>query len=150
MDFTFTLPEDFLTKSPKTDLKLPEGFSEILLHSCCAPCSTAVLECLLQNNIKTTVLFYNPNIQPYDEYETRRDEWQRLCDLLNVPTIVGDYEIKEWLNCIKGFEDSPERGARCYQCFTHRLKVTAQYAKKLNINLFTTTLATSRWKNKLI
>ena len=148
MEFNFNLPKDYLTKSPKTDLKLPSPYKSIVLHSCCAPCSTAVLECLIQNNIKPVVFFYNPNIHPLDEYIKRRDEWLHLCNLLKLQTIIGDYDKDNWFDKTRGFECEPERGKRCDICFKMRLKETAKVAVILNIGLFTTTLCTSRWKSK--
>lgn len=148
MEFNFTLPADFLTKSPHTDLKLPAGYTRVVLHSCCAPCSTAVLECLLQNKIKPVVFFFNPNIHPQDEYLKRRDEWLHLCELLKVETVIGDYEPRCFFEATRGFEQEKERGQRCDLCFKLRLVETAKLAVKLNIGLFTTTLCTSRWKSK--
>ncbi len=148
MDFNFTLPCGYGRSSPKDDLKLPEGFGSVVLHSCCAPCSTAVLECLVQNGIRPVVFFFNPNIHPRAEYDTRRDEWKRLCDLLGLEAVEGDYEPEKWLAKAKGLEDEPERGRRCSMCFEMRLEATARFALSRGIALFTTTLATSRWKSK--
>lgn len=148
MEFTFTLPQDYGASSPKKDLTLPEGEREVLLHSCCAPCSTAVLECMIANGIRPQVFFCNPNIQPQDEYEKRRDEWLRLCGLLKLETAVDPYDTAKWFECIKGFEDEPERGRRCDRCFAFRLTRAARFAKERGIRVFTTTLATSRWKSK--
>jgi predicted adenine nucleotide alpha hydrolase (AANH) superfamily ATPase len=148
MDFDFTLPQDYGSSSPKTDLRLPDGFSGVVLHSCCAPCSTAVLECLVQNGIKPVVFFFNPNIHPKAEYETRRDEWMRLCSLLGLEAVEGSYEPEKWLESARGLEDEPERGRRCSMCFEMRLEATARFAVSMGIGLFTTTLATSRWKSK--
>lgn len=148
MKFDFSLPPDFLTKSPRTDLKLPDGYSKVVLHSCCAPCSTAVLECLLQNKIEPVVFFYNPNIHPKDEYLKRRDEWLHLCELLKVKTIIGDYDVENFFEKTANFKCEKERGKRCDICFKMRLVATAKLAVKLDINLFTTTLCTSRWKSK--
>ncbi len=148
MEFDFSLPDDFLTKSPKTDLKLPEGYSKVVLHSCCAPCSTAVLECLLQNKIEPVVFFYNPNIHPNEEYIKRRDEWLHLCNLLKIKTIIGDYDVDNFFKKTEAYKFEKERGKRCEICFKMRLLETAKLAVALNIGLFTTTLCTSRWKSK--
>lgn len=148
MEFDFSLPADFLTKSPRTDLKLPDGYSKVVLHSCCAPCSTAVLECLLQNKIEPVVFFYNPNIHPNEEYIKRRDEWLHLCQLLKVKAIVGDYDVDNFFKKTEDYKFEKERGKRCDICFKMRLLETAKLAAKLNIGLFTTTLCTSRWKSK--
>ncbi len=148
MDFNFTLPDDFAKDSPKKDLVLPDGANGLVLHCCCAPCSTSLVECLLFNNIKPLMFFYNPNIYPQEEYEKRRDEWCHLCELLGLEYVIGDYNYKEWLEKIRGLEHEPERGSRCLKCFTHRLSVTALFARERGINTFTTTLCTSRWKSK--
>lgn len=148
MSADFVLPDDYLKSTPKKQLPLPDNFNGVVLHCCCAPCSTAVLECLLFHGIKPVLFFYNPNIQPKAEYEKRREEWERLGSLLNLETVNGDYAVKEWLLKTKGLEHEPERGKRCDVCFEHRLTVTAEFAKKRSITYFTTTLATSRWKNK--
>ena len=148
MNFTFILPENYLDNSPKNDLVLPEGANGVVLHCCCAPCSIGQVQCLLVNNIKPLMFFYNPNIYPEDEYIKRRDEWICLCEQLNLEYIIGDYNHQEYLDSVKGLEDEPERGNRCLMCFKHRLLVTAQVAKQRNLNLFATTLCTSRWKSK--
>ncbi|MCR5535895.1 MAG: epoxyqueuosine reductase QueH [Succinivibrio sp.] len=148
MQQTFTLPDDYLSTTPKQQLELPEGFNGVVLHCCCAPCSTAVLECLLFHKLKPLVFFYNPNIHPLDEYAKRRDEWLELCDKLKLEAVVGDYNKEEWLAKVRGLEHEPERGARCTVCFTERLLATALLAKARGISHFTTTLATSRWKSK--
>ncbi|MBO6257775.1 MAG: epoxyqueuosine reductase QueH [Succinivibrio sp.] len=148
MPADFTLPDDYLKSTPKKELTLPDGFNGVVLHCCCAPCSTAVLECLLFFGIKPVLFFYNPNIQPKAEYEKRREEWLHLANLLKLEAVNGDYDVREWLLKTKGLEHEPERGLRCDVCFTHRLTVTASFAKSRGITYFTTTLATSRWKNK--
>lgn len=148
MEFDFLLPENFAEDSPKNDLKLPEGANGLVVHCCCAPCSTSLLECLLFNRIKPLMFFYNPNIYPDEEYIKRRDEWIHLCRLTNTEYVVGDYDYQKWKEVIKGLENEPERGGRCLKCFTHRLTVTALFSKERGINTFTTTLCTSRWKSK--
>ncbi len=118
----------------------------VLLHSCCAPCSSAILEWLLNNDYAPTVFYYNPNIYPEAEYLTRKNECIRYCETLNVPFVDGDADHAKWLEAVKGLEDEPERGARCRACFGHRMAATALKAKELGITRFTTTLAGSRWK----
>ncbi len=148
MEFDFTLPDNYGLTTPKKELVVPNEAKSVILHCCCAPCSTAVLECLLAYKIKPILFFFNPNIHPRDEYEKRRDEWLRLAKLNDVEAVIGDYDTKSWFEKVKGLEHCPERAERCDECFYMRLKATAILAKEREINLFTTTLATSRWKSK--
>ena len=141
------LPEDF-GSSPKKTLNLPDDFTGLVVHCCCAPCSGAMFEYFKEQNLKIHVFFYNPNIHPQSEYEKRRDELVKFCKLLNFDVTVGDYDTKEWFKAVKGLEKEPERGLRCSVCFARRLTVTALFTKEINFSHFTTTLATSRWKNK--
>lgn len=121
---------------------------KILLHSCCAPCSSAILEWLLNNGYEPTVFFFNPNIFPQEEYMVRKNECVRYCEKLGVPFVDGDYDHALWRETVKGLEDEPERGARCRQCFGLRMRATAKVAQMLGIEHFTTTLAGSRWKRQ--
>lgn len=148
MIFNFSLPQNFGQNSPLKGLKLPTGANGLVVHCCCAPCTTSMIEALISNDIRPIMFFYNPNIYPFDEYEKRRDEWVHLCKLLNLEYEIGDYDYQEYLRVIKGLEHEPERGGRCLECFTHRLKATALFSKQKGINTFTTTLCTSRWKSK--
>lgn len=141
------LPPDFLN-TPKHELTLPEGMTGFTLHCCCAPCAGAMLECFKVHKLSPTVFFYNPNIMPGPEYVRRRDELIALCKLLGFEYAVGDYDVRSFLKLVAGHESDPERSERCSLCFTHRLTVTAQFAKSLGHSHFTTTLATSRWKSK--
>jgi len=120
---------------------------EVLLHACCAPCSSAIVEWLLNNGVRPTIFYYNPNIYPLEEYEIRKNESKRHAESLGIKWIDGDYDHKEWLNGIFGLESEPERGRRCEQCFTLRLIATARKAHELGIRWFATTLASSRWKS---
>ncbi len=119
----------------------------ILLHSCCAPCSGAVLECLIQNGLDVTVFFSNSNIVPRDEYELRKAELMRYCDALGVECVDDDYDHEAWLDGVRGLENEPERGARCSRCFRLRLYRAASYAAGHGFALLATTLASSRWKD---
>jgi predicted adenine nucleotide alpha hydrolase (AANH) superfamily ATPase len=121
--------------------------TNILLHTCCAPCSVAVLEWLLRNDYEPTLFYYNPNIFPQEEYEKRKQELTRYAEKLQLRVIDGDYEHNEWLASVKGLENEPERGARCEKCFEMRLIKTAQMAVQRGMDLFATTLASSRWKD---
>ena len=126
---------------------VPDGVSEVLLHACCAPCSSAIVEWLLQHDIHPTIFYYNPNIFPLEEYEIRKNESKRHADSLGVRWIDGDYDHNAWLQGVCGLEDEPERGRRCEQCFTLRLTAAARKAQELGIKYFATTLASSRWKS---
>jgi len=131
----------------KVQLQIPEGATKILLHSCCAPCSTAIIECLLDNNIRPTIFYHNPNIFPKEEYEIRKAENIRYAKSLNLDFIDADYNHEYWLDCMKNLEDEPERGKRCLNCFKQRMLATARYAHENNFQVITTTLASSRWKS---
>jgi len=132
-------------KSPA--IIVPEGLHEVLLHACCAPCSSAIVEWMLAHDIKPTIFYYNPNIYPHEEYEIRKNESKRHAESLGVQWIDGDYDHEGWLQDVCGMENEPERGRRCEQCFTLRLTKAAQEARKLGLQYFTTTLASSRWKS---
>lgn len=126
---------------------IPEGCQEVLLHACCAPCSSAIVEWLVQHRVKPTVFYFNPNIFPREEYEIRKQESKRHAESLGIQWVDGDYDHEEWRCGIRGLEDEPERGSRCEQCFTLRLTETARKAQELGILYFATTLASSRWKS---
>ena len=119
----------------------------MLLHTCCAPCSSAIVECLLANGIQPTLYFFNPNIFPNDEYEKRKAECIRHAQMLNIRFVDADYDHVKWLETVKGLEDEPERGARCLACFRLRLTATAMFAVENRFKVFATTLASSRWKS---
>ena len=126
---------------------------KILLHSCCAPCSSQVIT-LLTEYFDITILYYNPNIYPKDEYIKRKEEQIKLINEIEhkneIDIIDCDYENNIYENTIKGLENEPEGGKRCQQCFILRLEKTAQIAKKLNYNYFSTTLTVSPHKNSTI
>lgn len=130
-----------------TKLTPPIPTDKILLHACCAPCSSAIVECLLANGIRPTLFYYNPNIFPEEEYMKRKNEAIRHCQLLGLDFVDADYQHKTWLNEICGLENEPERGARCLKCFEIRLQAAAHYAATHGFQVFATTLSTSRWKN---
>ena len=133
-------------------IKIPEGCTEVLLHACCAPCSSAIVEWMLVNGVRPTIFYYNPNIWPREEYEIRKQESKRHAEGLGIQWIDGDYDHEEWRNEVSRCEDydytsEPERGRRCEQCFTLRLTRTARKAQELGLKYFATTLASSRWKS---
>lgn len=126
---------------------------KVLLHSCCAPCSAAILEWMGQNGYEPTILFYNPNIFPEEEYLKRKNEIVRYAREIEVAIVdldgneLWEQQHAQWLECTVGLENEPERGGRCLACFRHRLCVAADYAAGHGFPLFTTTLASSRWKD---
>ena len=128
-------------------IQKPEGLSQVLLHACCAPCSSAIVEWMLQHDVRPTIYYFNPNIWPREEYEIRKKESKRHAESLGLTWIDGDYDHEEWLHGVCGLEGEPERGRRCERCFTLRLIAAAKKAQELNIQYFTTTLASSRWKS---
>lgn len=128
-------------------IQVPEGASKVMLHACCAPCSSAIVEWMLHHDITPVIYYYNPNIYPREEYEHRKEESKRHAEALGVEWVDGDYDHQAWLLCAKGMEREPERGRRCYQCFLMRLKATAVQAQGLGLRYFATTLASSRWKS---
>ena len=125
----------------------PEDCDRVLLHACCAPCSSAIVEWLVQHDVRPTIYYYNPNIWPLEEYEIRKQESKRHAESLGLEWIDGDYDHDAWLEGVCGLESEPERGRRCEQCFTLRLTATARKAMELDIPYFATTLASSRWKS---
>lgn len=135
--------------------KIIEGISgekrpRLLLHSCCAPCSSYVLE-YLSEYFEITVFYYNPNISPEKEYRMRVEEQQRLISQMPlknpVSFVEGKYDPQSFYEMAKGLEQVPEGGERCFGCFRLRLKETAKEAKKERYDYFTTTLTISPLKN---
>jgi len=126
---------------------IPEGATEVLLHACCAPCSSAIVEWMLAHGVRPTIFYYNPNIFPREEYEIRKNESKRHAESLGLTWIDGDYDHETWRQDVCGLEGEPERGRRCQQCFILRLTAAARKAKELGLPYFTTTLASSRWKS---
>jgi len=123
---------------------------KLLLHVCCAPCSTAVIEAL-KKEYEITLFFYNPNIEPEKEYKLRLDQAEKLSQELDLDFIHGEYEDNEpWHQAIKGHEDDEEGGERCDICFSFRLQKAAILAKGENFDFFTTTLTISPHKNSEI
>ena len=120
----------------------------LLLHSCCGPCSSAVLE-RLTAHFQVTVLYYNPNIEPEEEYRHRLSEQERLLSLLpgDVPLLPCDYGHAAFAAFAQGMADCPEGGERCLKCFALRLNETARLAKERGFAYFTTTLSVSPHKN---
>ena len=137
--------EEIIVKEQKNE-KIPT----LLLHACCAPCSSSVLE-KLSSFFEITIYYYNPNISPYEEYEKRVLEIKRFIDALDTKNpihfIEGKYDPEKFDEIAKGLENEPEGGARCSKCYYLRLKETAIIAKHYNFDYFTTTLSVSPYKN---
>ena len=129
------------------------SMSKVLLHSCCAPCSGAIIEWMMNNDIIPTLYYYNPNIYPQEEYIIRKNELTRYANSLGLTVIDDDYDHqlrKNWVCRNLGtseLQDFPERGPRCLECFKMRLLASARKCQELGISRFTTTLASSRWKS---
>ena len=123
---------------------------KLLLHSCCAPCSSHVIT-TLTNYFDITILYYNPNISPIEEYQKRKEEQIRLINEISkvnkIDIIDCDYDNNLYEEKIKGYEQCPERGARCNICFNLRLEKTAKLAKEKKYDYFCTTLTVSPYKN---
>ena len=122
----------------------------VLLHACCAPCSSYCLEYLSQY-FAVTVFYYNPNISPAEEYERRTRELQRLVSEMSfahpVDVLVGAYEPDRYYEAVRGLEDEPEGGARCTECFRLRLNEAVRTAEELGFDYVTTTLTISPLKD---
>lgn len=120
----------------------------LLLHACCAPCSSYVLE-YLNNIFDITVFYYNPNITSETEYSFRASEIKRFLKEanFNLPLVMGRYEPEKFFEISKGHENEAEGNERCFECYRLRLRETAEYAKKNSFDCFTTTLSISPYKN---
>ena len=133
----------------KEMIKLIESLDykpELLLHSCCGPCSTSVIE-KLKDFFEITVIYYNPNIEPEIEYVKRKLEQLKVLKRLNIKYEDCDYENNEFKKIAKGLEDEPEGGKRCHKCYLLRLEKVAQIAKEKAYDMFTTTLTVSPYKH---
>ena len=126
--------------------EVPGGARQILLHACCAPCSSAIVEYLMQGGVEPVIFYSNSNIHPRGEYEHRRDECARYARHWGIPFIEDIYDHEAWRAAVQDLEDEPERGKRCLACFRYRLNRAAAYAQEHGYTVLTTTLASSRWK----
>ena len=147
--------------------ELPEGVDlrnmRILLHCCCAPCSTAILEWMIEEGLRPGVFFSNSNIVPFEEYAKRRDELARYAASFGMEVVDDEYDHEAWLEYVRcrlvslsnhgpstgsgAALAGPERGPRCQACFEFRLLRAAEYAAANGYDILTTTLASSRWKD---
>lgn len=122
----------------------------LLLHACCAPCSSYVLE-YLSKYFKITIYYYNPNIYPEGEYQRRMNELKKFINeykLINeVKFVEEDYNTKEYYTAVKGLEKQGEKSRRCYNCYEFRMIKAVKYAKANSFDYFTTTLSISPYKN---
>ena len=145
--------ENEFKKAMEIMRSVPQG-ATLLLHSCCAPCSSACLE-LLAEYFRTTVFYYNPNISPREEYEKRKAEQIRFLRETGWADFLDcDYESGKFDEISAGLECAPERGERCYKCYELRLRKTAETAREKGFDYFTTTLSispykVSRWINEI-
>lgn len=131
----------------KKGLQVPGGHERVLLHSCCAPCTGAIMEQLSAAGVVYTVFFYNPNIHPEKEYLIRKDENMRYAQALGVAFVDADYDMDAWFARTKGLEFEPERGKRCTRCFDMRMERTALYAHEHGFKVIATSMGVSRWKD---
>ena len=126
----------------------------MLLHTCCAPCSTTTIE-RLSKDFDLTVLYYNPNIYPETEYTKRKAEQKRYIDILNkqglnIKMLDCDYDASAYQDAVYGLENEPEGGKRCKVCFALRLGFAAKKAKELGFDIFATSLTVSPHKNHVV
>ncbi len=119
----------------------------ILLHSCCAPCSSTCID-RLSDKANLDIMYYNPNIEPEEEYLKRKEEQKKLIKLLNndIKVLDCDYDNDKYHEVVKGYEKEPEKGSRCYICYKQRMEYTAKYAKDNGYDMFATTLTVSPYK----
>jgi len=141
--------EKIIASIPEQSVNLPR----LLLHSCCAPCSSYCLEYMCKY-FAITVFYYNPNISASEEYRKRVEEQKRLIAAYNaekkgheIAIVEGDYNPKDFFDMAKGYEDCPEGGERCFRCFDLRLRQTAKEALAGEYDYFATTLTISPLKN---
>lgn len=118
---------------------------KLLLQSCCAPCSTTVIE-RLKDYFDITIIYYNPNIEPFDEYEKRKKEQIRIIEYYGINYLDCDYDNEIFHKKVFGYESEPEKGLRCHICYRLRLEYTAKKAKENNFEYFGTTLTVSPYK----
>ncbi len=142
----YGLETEKIIKNNKREQIMPS----LLLHACCAPCSSACL-LYLYKNFDVTVFYYNPNISPKAEFDKRLLEEKRLISEMlpdeNISVIEGSYNYDDFLEIAKGLENVPEGGERCFKCYRLRLEETAKLAKEKGFDYFCTTLSISPLKN---
>ena len=119
---------------------------KLLLHTCCAPCSTHVVD-VLKDEYELTGYFYNPNIHPETEYRRRHEEMKEYAQRIGLHLVSAEYDVDRWFQMVKGLEQVPEGGERCFLCYRMRLEKAASYASEHGYDLITTTLSISPHKN---
>jgi predicted adenine nucleotide alpha hydrolase (AANH) superfamily ATPase len=119
----------------------------ILLHVCCAPCSTAAVERLLEDGYGVVLFFSNSNIHPEEEYHKRLAEAQKLANTMHLELLEDAYDHTAWLEHVRGLENEPERGRRCIRCFEYNLRRSCIAMERMGLSGFTTTLTVSRHKS---
>lgn len=149
-NINYQLKTDEILKGITEQGSEKNGVPALLLHSCCAPCSSYVLE-YLSRYFSITIFYYNPNISDVHEYRKRVEEQKRLIKempvLHEVSFLEGDYDKEEFYHAVKGLEELGERSRRCYACYRLRLEQAARIAKEKEFDYFTTTLSISPYKN---
>lgn len=136
-----------MTKRHGHTLDLTMPGKRLLLHACCAPCSSAIIECLVNHGIRPVIFYSNSNIFPESEYSKRMSECIRYAGETGLDIVNDSYEHHEWQCIAHGLEHEPERGLRCAECFRYRLERAARYAHENGFDVLATTLASSRWKD---
>lgn len=134
-------------KKKKSPIVIPDDTKRVLLHTCCAPCASAIIDWMKEHELRPVVYYCNPNIFPQEEYEKRKEECVRYAEQLGLEFVEAPYDHEAWRRSVKGLEKEPERGKRCEKCFEYRLKQAAKYAAENKIDTITTALASSRWKS---
>ena len=122
---------------------------KLLLHICCGPCATTVIERLM-DNYDITGYFYNPNIQPKDEHKRRLEAARTVANRFGIPFVEGEYDPETFFSVVKGLENEPENGLRCQVCYRLRLSVTAQYAAQHSFDCIASTLTLGPQKKAAI
>jgi len=121
--------------------------NSVVIHTCCAICSGYPISYLKDMGYQVCAYFYNPNIYPEEEYVKRLEAERKLCKFYDVDLIEADYQPDEYYNFVKGLENEPEKGLRCDKCFELRLLKTAEYAKEIGADCFTTSIVISPHKS---
>jgi len=122
---------------------------KILLHVCCGPCATHSIKSLM-DEYDVTCFFYNPCIEPEEEYERRKDAFIKVCEKLSVGFVIPTYDNGSFRKVVSGLENEPENGLRCIKCYEQRIRESARYAKENGFYIFTTTLTISPHKNSKV